>query len=586
VFGVLLIRDAVDLVEVNLRHHLALGLERIEVVDNGSTDGTWELVGRLARRLPVDRTRDEGPYLQEQLVNAAVQRAGAAGADWVLPMDADEFFVCERGLHEVLAEQTGAGVVQFACVNFIQRREQLTCEPAGLLTMDTRVRRPISWHYAAEHIRAGRLGMVEAEWNPNVIVRPTPELWVEIGNHSARDACMPSAWTEDITCLHAPVRAREALIRRAEHGRRVEEADLPADTNIQLRGLPADPQGVDRLWRANSSRDGHLDTDDGRRPVELDTRLRDAVEPHLRRPAARALAGLSGRLRRSGRGPSEELAAMRRSLAAHADEVDALRRQLEGTWELADLHGRVQATAEWIRLAEVPEDLLISVITPTRNRAQRLGRALSSLFAQSYTNWELMIVDDGSTDATAEVIDSLSDPRVRGQHTEGVGASAARNLGMAEARGDFVVYLDDDNAFHPDWLRSVAWAVDVYGADVLYGAILGQHAGTHASPEIQARGPVLSLARFDREELLQRNLVDGGQLAHRRDLAESHWDRQLDGCADWDLLLRLSRSNEVLALPAIAIAYTWDGEDRISNDPRKPEYERAVLARHAGGGGG
>jgi len=91
----------------------------------------------------------------------------------------------------------------------------------------------------------------------------------------------------------------------------------------------------------------------------------------------------------------------------------------------------------------IPE---VSVIVPTRNRCLELGLAVRSALGQLGVQLEVVIVDDGSTDATGQLVSRISDPRVRYlRRTMSVGVSAARNAGIAEARGRWIAFLDDDD---------------------------------------------------------------------------------------------------------------------------------------------
>ena len=93
----------------------------------------------------------------------------------------------------------------------------------------------------------------------------------------------------------------------------------------------------------------------------------------------------------------------------------------------------------------------ISVIIPTYNRAHHLKAAVSSVLNQTYTDLELIIVDDGSTDATREVGEQFChlDNRVRYLYQNNGGPSAARNMGIRAARGDFIAFLDSDDYWMP-----------------------------------------------------------------------------------------------------------------------------------------
>ncbi|NJN86713.1 MAG: glycosyltransferase family 2 protein [Leptolyngbyaceae cyanobacterium SL_7_1] len=98
---------------------------------------------------------------------------------------------------------------------------------------------------------------------------------------------------------------------------------------------------------------------------------------------------------------------------------------------------------------------IVSVIIPTYNRADLLSRAIDSVLNQTLTNLELIIVDDGSTDNTAEVVNSFNDSRIRyiplGKNC---GGGYARNHGIHLATGEFIAFLDSDDVWLPEKLAS------------------------------------------------------------------------------------------------------------------------------------
>lgn len=98
---------------------------------------------------------------------------------------------------------------------------------------------------------------------------------------------------------------------------------------------------------------------------------------------------------------------------------------------------------------------LISIIMPTYNRLHFLTRAIESIVNQSYTNWELIIVDDGSTDDTEAFCKALPDPRIHYvKHEINKGACAARNTGMAKAKGGLIAWFDSDDEWSADKLEA------------------------------------------------------------------------------------------------------------------------------------
>ena len=92
----------------------------------------------------------------------------------------------------------------------------------------------------------------------------------------------------------------------------------------------------------------------------------------------------------------------------------------------------------------------VSVIIPAYNQSHYLSEAVQSVLNQTYPDFEIIIVDDGSTDDTREVAHSYSDPRVRYIYQDNAGLSAARNTGIRHATGDIIVLMDSDGQHPPE----------------------------------------------------------------------------------------------------------------------------------------
>lgn len=98
----------------------------------------------------------------------------------------------------------------------------------------------------------------------------------------------------------------------------------------------------------------------------------------------------------------------------------------------------------------------ISIIIPAYNRAKLIPRAIESVLNQTWDDWELIIVDDGSTDDTKAVINQyLTDKRVSYYHQKNEGVCAARNHGAQKAKGEYLIFLDSDDEFMPDYLEQI-----------------------------------------------------------------------------------------------------------------------------------
>jgi hypothetical protein len=234
----------------------------------------------------------------------------------------------------------------------------------------------------------------------------------------------------------------------------------------------------------------------------------------------------------------------------------------------------VRTFTHWLDQHELAATPKISIVLPTHNRAGLLPRAIASVEAQRYLNWELVIVDDASADSTPKVLAALEDPRIRSIRVAHGGVCAARNAGLAEVTGDVVAYLDDDNTMHPLWLKALAWAFGEHpGITAAYGGFVIDDIGGL---------PTLFLRRYDRETLLEENLADIGAVAHRAGLKEARFDESLVEMGDWDLLLALTAERAPLVVPAIACYYSTASEDRLSHGPTYDADFAAIRRKHSG----
>ena len=268
-------------------------------------------------------------------------------------------------------------------------------------------------------------------------------------------------------------------------------------------------------------------------------------------------------------------------LRAHLDAVEArLRAELSGAGERAQRLEAIHAATAWVAHLPPQSDLLVSVIMPTRDRVGRLAQAIASVQSQRHTRWELLVVDDGSVDATADYLFELDDPRIRTLRADGRGCSAARNLALDVAAGDVIAYLDDDNRFHPDWLVAVAWAFEALpDLRVAYGARVIEDEARAVGLPASGR-PMLQLNPWDRATVERANTLDMNVLAHRP--SPARFDERVTYFGDWDLVLKLSEQTEPMLLPVIAALYATSSERRMSDLITDEEKRReADLVREA-----
>ena len=235
--------------------------------------------------------------------------------------------------------------------------------------------------------------------------------------------------------------------------------------------------------------------------------------------------------------------------------------------------------------AAPPEDdgPLISVVLATRDRPEPLGRAIASVVAQRYRNWELVVVDDGTVPETREVVEGAGDARVRLVEGPRSGLSAARNAGLASANGEIVCYCDDDTSRTPAGCTRVAQVfAERDDVEVAYGVTIAEHR-VPGRRDPQGWWPSFWQLPWSRQTLREENVTDAGSLAHRSDLEEARYDESVTAAEDWDLLLRLTEDREALAIPAVSHAYTMRAADRMSE---AADYRAGLeeISRRRGGG--
>lgn len=294
-----MVRNEADIIRLNVLYHLASGIDRMLLVDNGSTDGTDGVLQQLSLEHPAVRwSRDDGPFLPSKVMTKLAREAFEEGADWVVPVDADEFWHASGGDLRSVLEGANAGVLRAQTVNFIQRRSQRESSPDVLTHMIRRAASPVGPpSHAQSLVESGQIAFVEKVYPQKCVCRPTPEIRIETGHHSISGANGPRTRTGEIVCLHAPMRSRAALAERITSSSRAAAAGRNPNQGRNRRRLAAlqGEAAVDAEWAANSYEDGSLDVYGEKHPVVFDPRLRDAVTPFITRPFWKKLLSPSKR---------------------------------------------------------------------------------------------------------------------------------------------------------------------------------------------------------------------------------------------------------------------------------------------------
>lgn len=209
---------------------------------------------------------------------------------------------------------------------------------------------------------------------------------------------------------------------------------------------------------------------------------------------------------------------------------------------------------------------MISVVLPTYNRAGSLLRSVQSVLAQTYIDIELLIVDDGSNDETAQVVESLTDSRVRYlPQKENRGACAARNTGIRAARGEYIAFQDSDDAWHPEKLAAQLEQLRRKDADVVFCAFI-RHDGK--AEECLPVG-LHDGERLTYEAMLVHNYISTQTMLGKRSCFQKEmFDETYPRLQDWELGLRLVRRFKV-CFDAKPMVDVYVQADSISRSPGK-----------------
>lgn len=225
----------------------------------------------------------------------------------------------------------------------------------------------------------------------------------------------------------------------------------------------------------------------------------------------------------------------------------------------------------------------VTVVLPTHNRAgSHLPAALATALGQRDVDLEVLVVDDGSSDHTGTLLAEQPDPRLRSvRHDTPEGVARARNRGVAEATGEWVAFLDDDDLWAPDKLRRQLDAAMAAGAGWAWTGGIAIDLARHPIRALAARPP----EGMHRRLLAENVITCPSMVAARTDLARDvgGFDPAFQVFADWDLWIRLAAAAPGAASPEPLVGYVEHSENMWagSRDPEQGREELELLsAKH------
>lgn len=185
---------------------------------------------------------------------------------------------------------------------------------------------------------------------------------------------------------------------------------------------------------------------------------------------------------------------------------------------------------------------MVSIIIPTYNRGYTIKKSIESILNQTYKSFELIIVDDNSTDNTAEIVKSIKDERIRYiKQEKNLGANVARNRGVIESKGNFIAFQDSDDEWLPNKLEIQLDELKNNNADIVYCSFNRFENDKHeVIPKKNINDENIAT------ELLKYNFISTQTILGKKECFESEkFDEKLPRFQDWDLVIRLSMKYKI-----------------------------------------
>jgi glycosyltransferase involved in cell wall biosynthesis len=236
---------------------------------------------------------------------------------------------------------------------------------------------------------------------------------------------------------------------------------------------------------------------------------------------------------------------------------------------------------------------VVSVVIPTYNRARTVGNAIQSVLAQTFGNWELLVIDDGSADDTRVVVSAFRDTRLSFHRLDrNRGQSAARNNGINLARGTYVSFLDSDDEWFPEKLAREVAAFEA-GGEAVGLVYCGKELFDSDGRFLGQRLPTFEGDVYRR--LLAGDFIGScSRVALRKSVLEvvGGFDETLPSYEDWDLWLRAAKVSKVASVPVCllrrhlsgaqisgSLKRIYDGRSRVV-EKHRADFDASQLSQH------
>ena len=202
---------------------------------------------------------------------------------------------------------------------------------------------------------------------------------------------------------------------------------------------------------------------------------------------------------------------------------------------------------------------------PTYNRKDIIQNAINSVLKQTYENWELIIIDDGSSDGTRDLLNKVNNAKIKIlSNVENKGHSFSRNKGLNEAKGEYIMYLDSDNEWDSRYIETIVGAfIELPDADALYS-------GQLLYEDYDSKPYAIRFGSYNKPLLHNRNYIDINCFAHKNYVPDEigGFNEDLIKLVDWDYILRISNKFKIYSVPVLLSKYyVSNSSNRVTDLP-------------------
>ncbi|MBE9178912.1 glycosyltransferase family 2 protein [Oculatella sp. LEGE 06141] len=221
----------------------------------------------------------------------------------------------------------------------------------------------------------------------------------------------------------------------------------------------------------------------------------------------------------------------------------------------------------------------VSIIVPAYNAERTIVETIESLQQQTFSDFELIIINDGSTDKTVEVVEAIPDPRIKLFSYENGGLPVARNRGIERATGEFITFIDADDLWTPD---KIASQVEALRANPEAGVAYSWTAFINENSEyLYAWEPLHYQGNVYRDLLYHNFISSGSNIMARRHYIEAagEFDPTLKSVEDWDYYIRLAALCPFVVVPQYQILYRRTSQSMTTKVDVMEKYNLIVINR-------